>query len=97
MYSENIQRVMDRLEKEDYITDAEWDDQSRAAMEILSGMQKHTGPILIDHQARNERYPLAEKLNPAIPHIEVMLEAIQKRDKTTALDQGRAALAALSA
>jgi hypothetical protein len=98
MYSENIQQIMDYLEKSDgTLTDEQWSDQSRLAMDILSGMRKHTGSILTDLQTRNKLYPLAEKLDPAIPHMEVMLEAIQNRDMVTALEHGRAALAALSA
>jgi hypothetical protein len=98
MYSENIQQIMDCLEKLDgNLTVEQWSDQSRTAMEIVSGMRKHTGPILTDLRTRNELYPLAEKLDPAIPHIEVMLEAIQEMDMATALEHGRAALAALSA
>ena len=98
MYSENIQQIMDYLEQSDgNLTDEQWSNQSRIAMDILIRMRKHTGPILTDLRTRNEDYPLAEKLDPAIPHIEVMLEAIQNRDMATAVEHGRAALAALSA
>jgi len=64
-------------------------DMQRMARLIYSGVRKGSrafGP---------ERNPDSERLNRAIPHIRAMLNAMHNRNRTAAMEHGRAAMAVM--
>lgn len=69
-----------------------WDDRIETGKECLYEMHQMARPL---YKAYRTEEPVAEKVNRAIPHVKSMVNAIRRKDHTTALESGKAALAEL--
>ena len=76
--------------------EAGWEQQIELGEGCRSEMERMARPIYgRGKRSGPERNPDAPKLNRAIPHVRAMLTAMRRRDRTAALEHGRAGLAAL--
>jgi hypothetical protein len=89
-----LRSIVQRLETDD---DGQWDDQIECGNQCLFEMHQMSKPLYQGHRAeavatRAGRNTLPEKLTRAMPNVRLMVIAIRHRDRTNALEQGRAAL-----
>jgi len=81
--------------------EAEWDDQIELCRECLYEMHQMTSPSshpyrIDDADARWPTHmPSSAKLKAAMPHVKSMVSAVRRRDQATAIQSGKAALAAM--
>ena len=81
--------------------EAEWDDQIELCKECLYEMHQMTRPLFQPFIRDSQdapwptRKPSAARFTRALPHVKTMAGAIRRRDQATALESGRAALAAM--
>ncbi len=94
-----LQSIVQVLETGD---ENSWDDQSESAKTCLYEMHQMSGPV---HKAYRTdpangksalQGNLAEKLSRAMPHVRSMGIAIRHRDRTKALESGRAGLSEMN-
>lgn len=82
-------------------SETDWDDQFESCKECLYEMHQMTRPSSQTYRKDSldarwpTRKPSAEKLNRALPFVKNMVVAIRRRDQAAALENGRAALAAM--
>jgi len=78
--------------------ESRWDDQTESGNACLYEMHQMAGPLYKAYRSdRLNANSLAqssfpEKLNRAMPHVRLMVIAIRHKDRTGAIDNGRAAL-----
>jgi hypothetical protein len=80
--------VLQSLETAD---DIPWDDHIESSKECLyemSQMKTQGVASAVDSRA-------SQKASRAIPHVKLMLSAIRRRDRATAVEHGKAAFAAM--
>ena len=81
--------------------EGEWDGQIESCRQALYEMYQMSVPAYrpykTDHSDAkgSARVPDPERLIRAVPHVKSMVHAIRRRDQATALECGRAALAAM--
>ena len=80
--------ILRSLEKTDEIA---WDDHIESGKECLYEMFQMAGPGVTPSAAM----PVCENLATAIPHVKLMLSAIRRQDRATAVEHGKAAFAAM--
>jgi hypothetical protein len=92
-----LNAIVDWLEGSD---EAGWEVQIETGEAAREDMERLARPDY--HRSRGRgmaqgphRDPNAPKLNRAIPRVRAMLTAMQNRNRTTALEHGKAALAAM--
>ena len=74
-----------------------WEQQIELGEECRSEMERMARPVYGRGKRGSgpERNPDAPKLDRAIPHVLAMLTAMRSRNRTAALEHGRAALAVM--
>lgn len=81
--------------------ESEWDDQIELSRECLYEMHQMTRPSYHPYRAGDSdarwppHIPRSAKLKLAMPHVKSMVSAIRRRDQATAIESGKAALAAM--
>jgi hypothetical protein len=100
MYADAKQSLKNILEWLDGTDKAGWERQIELGEECRSDMERMARPIYSGarkggHAFGPERNPDAGKLNRAIPHVRAMLTAMRNRNRTAALEHGRAAMAVM--
>ena len=93
----SLKSILDWLDGTD---EAGWERQIELGEECRSDMERMARPIYSgarkgSHAFGPERNPDAGKLNRAIPHVRAMLTAMRNRNRTAALEHGRAAMAVM--
>lgn len=78
-----------------------WRDQRELAEECVSDLRRMSRPIYrpdktgsLDAEPPIDN-PFAENLERAIPHAQALVRALERRDRSAALNSGRAAFAAM--
>lgn len=95
---DSLKGILEWLEGTD---EGGWEDQIKLGEECRSDMERMARPIYGRDKTRKrsaqgpERNPDAGRLNRAIPHVRAMLTAMRSRNRTAALEHGRAALAVM--
>lgn len=90
-----LQSILASLETGD---GTRWDDQNESGNACLYEMHQMSGPLYRAYRSDspNANLPgqssLPEKLNRAMPHVRLMVIAIRHRDRTGAIERGKAAL-----
>jgi len=101
MYADAKDSLKKILEWLDGTDKAGWERQIESGEECRSDMERMARPIYSgarkgSHVAQGpERNPDAGRLNRAIPHVRAMLTAMRNRNRTAAVEHGRAALAVM--
>jgi hypothetical protein len=101
MYADSKEALKNILDWLDGTDEAGWESQIELGEQCRSDMERMARPIYRGAKARShgalgpERSPDAGKLNRAIPHVRAMLTAMRNRNRTAALEHGRAALAVM--
>ena len=78
-----------------------WDDQIELGKECLYEMHQMTRPSFKAYRMNTydakwpAHIPNSDKLNRAMPHVKLMVSAIRRKDHATAIENGKAALAAM--
>lgn len=93
----SLKRILDWLEGSD---EAGWERQIELGEECRSDLErmarpKYSGVRKGSSAFGPERDPNAGRLNRAIPHVRSMLSGMRNRNRTAAVEHGRAALAAM--
>jgi hypothetical protein len=90
-----LRSILQSLEAGD---DAGWDDRLESGNQCLYEMHQMTRPSYKAYRTTGadakwpSHIPNSEKLNRAMPHVKTMVSAIRRKNLTTALESGRAAL-----
>lgn len=97
MYADAKNSLKSIVEWLDGTDEAEWEHQVDLGEQARSDMERMARPIYSgarkgSHAFGPERNPDAGKLNRATPHVRAMLTAMRSRNRTAALEHGRAAL-----
>lgn len=93
-----LKNILDWLDGTDH---AGWERQIEPGEGCRSEMERMARPIYSGAKARShaaqgpERNPDSGKLNRAIPHVRAMLTAMRNRNRTAALEHGKAAMAVM--
>jgi hypothetical protein len=90
-----LESVVRQLRTEAPQDDAEWKANTDVVRSCLQEMVEMSEPIVSPSKGATSRYvhrPVADKLNRAMPHIRLMLNAMQQHDRTTALAHGETTL-----
>jgi len=101
MYDDSKNSLKNILDWLDGTDEAGWERQIEVGEECRSDMERLARPIYTGAKARGhgalgpERDPHAARLNRAIPHVRAMLTAMRSRNRTAALEHGRAAMAVM--
>ncbi len=80
-----LQNIVQSLETGDV---AEWDDQIESLKSCLYEMHQMSRPC-------RAYQPVSDRMNQAVPHVKSMLSAVRRKDVSSALSSGRAALAVM--
>lgn len=94
-----LQSILRVLETGD---ESRWDDQIESGNACLYEMHQMAGPMYKAYRTDSgnansvAQSSLPEKLYRAMPHVRSMVIAIRHRDRTSALDSGKAALAEMN-
>jgi hypothetical protein len=93
----SLKSIVDWPEGSDH---AGWERQIELGEECRSEMERLARPICSgirkgSHAFGSERNPDAGKLNRAAPPVQAMLTAIRNRNRSAALEHGRAAMAVM--
>jgi len=93
----SLKSILDWLDGTD---EAGWERQIELGEECRSDMERmarprYSGARKGSHAFGPERNPNAGKLNRAIPHVRAMLTTMRNRNRTAALEHGRAAMAVM--
>lgn len=78
-----------------------WDDQVESGKQCLYEMHQMTKPSYRAYKTSSldkwpARIPDGADLSRAMPHVKAMVSAINRRDRTTAIESGRAAVAEMN-
>jgi hypothetical protein len=77
-----------------------WDDSTESCRECLYEMHQMTRPSYGAYKTSSEKWPSqlpnSEAFNRAMPHVKAMMRAIRRKDRTTAIESGNAALAEMN-
>ena len=84
-----LRNMLQSLEEADEIA---WDDHIESGKECLYEMFQMTGPGVTGAAEA----PVAGSLSRAIPHAKAMLSALRRRDRATAVEHGKVALAEMN-
>jgi len=101
MYADTKNSLKSILDWLDGTDEAGWERQIELGENCRSDMERMARPIYRGAKARShgafgpERDPNAPKLNRAIPHVRAMLHSMQNRNRTAAVEHGRAGLAVM--
>ena len=93
-----LRSIVQSLETTD---SSEWDGQIEAANQALYEIYQMSKPQRRAYQKERSdakwpsQVPDSTRLSMAVPHVKSMLVAIRRRDQATAIESGRAALAAM--
>ena len=90
--------ILRSLETPDH---AEWDDQIESGKQCLYEMYQMTRPSYKAYKASgSDKWPThipdSHGLHRAMPHVKAMVRAIRHRDRATAVESGKAALAEMN-
>jgi hypothetical protein len=82
-------------------SDQGWDDRIESGNQCLYEMHQMTRPSYRAYKTTGSdkwpsHVPDGAGLNRAMPHVKAMMSAIRRRDRDTALENGKAALAAMN-
>ncbi|SPF55672.1 conserved hypothetical protein [Candidatus Sulfopaludibacter sp. SbA4] len=94
-----LQSILQALETGD---ETQWDDQTESGNACLYEMHQMSSPLYKAyrpdalHARALAQANLPEKLNRAMPHVRLMVIAIRHRERTRALESGKAALAEMN-
>lgn len=94
-----LQSILRALETGD---ESRWDDQTESGNACLYEMHQMSKPLYQGyktdtlHAKLQAQTSLPEKLSRAMPHVRSMVIAIRHRDRTRALESGKAALAEMN-
>ncbi|HUI57885.1 MAG TPA: hypothetical protein VLY04_23070 [Bryobacteraceae bacterium] len=80
---------------------AEWDDHLESGNQCLYEMHQMTRPAYRAYKTTSSdkwptHVPDSQRLNRAMPHVKLMVRAIRRKDRVTAVASGRAALAEMN-
>jgi len=80
---------------------SEWDDQIESSKQCLYEMHQMTRPSYEAYKkTASEKWPThipnGADMNRAMPHIKAMVSAIRRRDRTSAIENGKVALAEMN-
>ena len=97
MYADSRNSLKNILQWLEGTDDAGWENQIELGEECRSDMERMARPIYRRNRTFQppERNPDAAKLDRASPHVRAMLHAMRSRNRTAALEHGRAALAVM--
>jgi hypothetical protein len=90
-----LESIVRGLKTEPPQDDAEWQAQTDLVQACLTEMVEMSEPTVNQSMGATSRYvhhPVADKLNRAMPHVQLMLTAMRDRDRTTALAHGEVTL-----
>jgi hypothetical protein len=94
-----LQSILCSLEAGD---DNRWDDQTESGNACLYEMHQMSRPLYkayrpdAQHATSLAQSSLPQKLNRAMPHVRLMVIAIRHRERSQALESGKAALAEMN-
>jgi hypothetical protein len=94
-----LQSILTSLETGD---ENRWDDRTESGNACLYEMHQMSRPLYKAYRADSSnasslpQSSLPEKLNRAMPHVRLMVIAIRRKDQSTAIESGRAALAEMN-
>ena len=93
-----LQAILQSLQEPDQ---AGWDDQVESGNQCLYEMHQMTRPSYRAYKMTSSdkwpsHIPDRTGLNRAMPHVKAMMSAIRRKDRTMALENGKAALAEMN-
>lgn len=93
-----LQTILQSLQAPDQ---AGWDDQIESGNQCLYEMHQMTRPSYQAYKTSSSdkwpsHIPDGAGLNRAMPHVKAMMTAIRRKDRATALENGKAALAEMN-
>jgi hypothetical protein len=94
-----LQSILRSLETGD---ETLWDDQTESGNACLYEMHQMSGPLYKAYRSDSihahslPQSSLPDKLNRAIPHVKMMVIAIQHKNQPKAIESGKAAIAAMN-
>jgi len=100
MYADSKDSLKNIVEWLDGTDKAGWERQIELGEQCRSDLERMARPIYSGarkggHAFGPERNPNAARLNRAIPHVRALLTAMRNRNRTAAVEHGRAALAVM--
>jgi hypothetical protein len=94
-----LQSILHSLEKAD---GTGWDDQNESGKQCLYEMHQMSKPLYKGYRTDGAKgktpvlVSVSEYVNRAIPHVKAMVSAIRRKDRATALESGKAAIAEMN-